>query len=112
MQRQALALHRCRLASHRGDSLEPHEVVSLIADPQGRSKRTHVTDDSSWLSGPPYGVPEHVFDESDIQGCSLDRDDDITIKALSDLETLIRDTNFDIEPHCNARGRNGSCRSG
>lgn len=60
-------------------SLEPHEVVSLITDPQDRSHRTerrHVTDDPSRLSGPPYGVVEHVFDENDIQGCSLAPDDE------------------------------------
>jgi len=30
-----------------------------------------VTDDQSWFDGPPYAVPEHVFDELDMGGCSL-----------------------------------------
>jgi len=29
-----------------------------------------MTDDPSWLIGPPYKVSETVFDEYDIQGCS------------------------------------------
>jgi hypothetical protein len=26
--------------------------------------------DPSWCNGPPYAVAEHVFDESDMSGCS------------------------------------------
>jgi hypothetical protein len=55
-------------------SLEPHEVVEL-SSPRESSKtprtRRYVTTDPSWLSGPPYQVPEAVFDEYDIEGCSL-----------------------------------------
>lgn len=31
-----------------------------------------ITDDSSWFNGPPYAVAEHVFNEFDLGGCSLD----------------------------------------
>jgi hypothetical protein len=30
--------------------------------------------DSGWYNGPPYAVAESVFDESDLEGCSLDAD--------------------------------------
>ena len=30
--------------------------------------------DTSWYNGPPYGVAESVFDEYDVEGCSLDAD--------------------------------------
>jgi len=30
--------------------------------------------DSSWYSGPPYSVSESVFDEYDMEGCSLGPD--------------------------------------
>jgi hypothetical protein len=55
-------------------SLEPHKVVELSAprDSSGKRRaRTYVTNDSSWLTGPPYKVAEAVFDEYDIEGCSL-----------------------------------------
>lgn len=29
----------------------------------------NVTDDSSWMNGPPYAVAERVFDEYDMDGC-------------------------------------------
>lgn len=28
--------------------------------------------DPSWFAGPPYAVSEHVFDEYDLEGCSLE----------------------------------------
>jgi hypothetical protein len=28
-------------------------------------------EDTSWYNGPPYGVPEIVFDENDFGGCSF-----------------------------------------
>jgi hypothetical protein len=57
-------------------SLEPHEVESvkmakgaaLPADEQ-----RNLTNDPSWLNGPPYAVDETVFDEYDLEGCSLAR---------------------------------------
>jgi hypothetical protein len=32
------------------------------------------TRDSSWHNGPPYSVSESVFDEYDVDGCSLQAD--------------------------------------
>jgi hypothetical protein len=55
-------------------SLEPHEVASYVpnADGQGLGRVEHyLTDDPSWLVGPPYAVAERVFDEHDLPGCSL-----------------------------------------
>ena len=55
-------------------SLEPHEVFHVTLDPKDRTKKLmarELTSDPSWLNGPPYAVAEHVFDESDIEGCSL-----------------------------------------
>ena len=34
-----------------------------------------VTDDQSWFNGPPYAVAESVFDEFDMGGCSLNREE-------------------------------------
>ncbi len=28
----------------------------------------------NWFNGPPYGIPESVFDEDDLAGCSLEPD--------------------------------------
>ena len=55
-------------------SLEPHEVVSSEldpADPGKRIERRYMTDDPTWLNGPPYAVAEHVFDEDSLEACSL-----------------------------------------
>lgn len=43
-------------------SLEPRQVATLHAD--GTTTRV-LAEDPSWLSGPPYAVPEMVFDETD-----------------------------------------------
>ena len=51
--------------------LEPHEIVN--GSPGGRNARS-VTDDPEWFNGPPYAVAESVFDEHDIQGCSIAAD--------------------------------------
>ena len=54
--------------------LEAHEVIEVEnpAEQWGKvQERPYITDDPSWLAGPPYAVVEHVFDESSIQGCSL-----------------------------------------
>ena len=58
--------------------LEPHEVVTVETDkenPSIRRQSRHMTDDPSWLIGPPYKVVETVFDEYDIPGCSITSDD-------------------------------------
>lgn len=50
-----------------GIGLEPHEAVTSSA---GAVTSRAMTSDPSWLTGPPYAVPEIVFDEDDIAGCS------------------------------------------
>ena len=55
-------------------SLDPHEVVHVTLDAKDRTKKSitrELTSDPSWLNGPPYAVAEQVFDESDIEVCSL-----------------------------------------
>ncbi|WP_245421777.1 hypothetical protein [Rhodoplanes serenus] len=32
--------------------------------------RLDLDHDPSWYEGPPYAVPEHVFDEYDLEGCA------------------------------------------
>ena len=48
--------------------LEPHRVTRV--DPTGASTQRS-TNDPSWHLGPPYAVPEHVFDESDLPACTV-----------------------------------------
>lgn len=59
-------------------SLEPHEIVEFTA-PKGETtlpqSRRHITDDTSWLKNPPYAVAESIFDENDMKGCSMSKDD-------------------------------------
>ena len=60
-------------------SLEPHEVVEIqrsAADSGAVRERKYVTGDPSSLRGPPFAIPEHVFDEHDMKGCSLTLDDE------------------------------------
>ncbi len=55
-------------------SLEPREVEEVISsdDTAGPAEtRRYTTDDPTWLLGPPYKIAESVFDEYDIDGCSL-----------------------------------------
>jgi hypothetical protein len=55
-------------------SLDRHEVVenTLALAGEHSGQLTHfVTDDPSWLVGPPYAVVERVFDEADLGACSL-----------------------------------------
>jgi hypothetical protein len=55
-----------------GVCLEPHEVVAITHDAGASSTtRPTITTDDSWFVGPPYAVPEEVFDEHSIEGCSL-----------------------------------------
>jgi hypothetical protein len=58
-------------------SLGPHEVVEVTSDARGygaRTERRYMTDDTSWHSGPPYAIAESVFDEYDLEACSLLRE--------------------------------------
>lgn len=55
-------------------SLGPHEVVGHAPHAEGEHPgqlEHYVTDDPSWLVGPPYAVVERVFDEGDLAACSL-----------------------------------------
>src|SRR6266478_9893551 len=55
-------------------SLEAHEVIELgaLRGAFGTARRRrYVTTDRSWVNGPPYQVAEAVFDEYDMEGCSL-----------------------------------------
>lgn len=55
-------------------SLEPHEVVGPEVDQLSKTKTVTslgMTDDPTWLNGPPYAVVESVFDEYDLMGCTL-----------------------------------------
>jgi len=55
-------------------SLEPHEVVQIeriAGHPREVRERRFMTDDPSWLNGPPFAVAEHIFDEYSMEGCSL-----------------------------------------
>lgn len=58
-------------------SLEPHEVADYVPSADGVSPgklERYVTNDPSWLVGPPYAIVERVFDEYDLPGCSLTKD--------------------------------------
>src|ERR1700738_26971 len=59
-------------------SLEPHEPVELTTSDDASAPtetRNFTTDDPEWLLGPPYKIAESVFDECDIDGCSLTQED-------------------------------------
>ena len=59
-------------------SLEPHEVEELTSPDDGigpSRRRRYTTDDPTWLLGPPYKIAEVIFDEYDIEGCSLFQED-------------------------------------
>ena len=61
-------------------SLEPREMVEISVDPEDKSKRVErrfLSEDPRDLNGPPYGVLESVFDENDIEACSVMRDDSL-----------------------------------
>lgn len=56
-----------------GVCLESHEVVTVVRNDRASSRtmtRTMTADDS-WFAGPPYAVPEAVFDEHSIGDCTL-----------------------------------------
>jgi hypothetical protein len=59
-----------------GVCLESHEVVTVTGDvgAGGTTTTRTITTDDSWFAGPPYAVPEEVFDEQSIEGCSLSPD--------------------------------------
>ena len=59
-------------------SLEAHEVVEIervrgeLGPPQ---EKRSLTNEASWLNGPPYAVVEEVFDEYSLPDCSLSPED-------------------------------------
>ncbi len=57
--------------------LEPRDMVRSEVDLKDKTKRiqtTYVSTDPRDLNGPPYGVMESVFDEYDIEACSVERE--------------------------------------
>jgi hypothetical protein len=63
-----------------GVCLEPHEVVTVTGkvDESGTTTTRTIAADDSWIAGPPYAVPEEVFDEYslDVRSLSPDADDE------------------------------------
>ena len=53
-------------------SLEPRTIMSSSP---GKAPTSYISNDPADLNGPPYFVAESIFDEYDIDGCSLDPDD-------------------------------------
>ena len=53
--------------------LDPHEVGTVTGNARASDTATTRTmvDDASWFAGPPYAVPELVFDEDSISACAL-----------------------------------------
>ena len=49
--------------------LGPREVTTTETVDGELRMTTKMTDDPSWLNGPPYAVAELVFDEYDLPGC-------------------------------------------
>jgi hypothetical protein len=57
-------------------SLEPRAMVRVRYDESGeRIEEQFTSDDPRDLTGPPYMVCEHVFDEYAIAGCNATADD-------------------------------------
>ena len=59
-------------------SLEPREMVRIDMDPDDKTRRVEtrfMSEDPSDLNGPPYGVAESVFDEYDMEACSIAPED-------------------------------------
>jgi hypothetical protein len=55
---------------------EPHEVVTVTSQvgASGTTTTRAIAADDSWFVGSPYAVPEEVFDEYSLAGCSLSPD--------------------------------------
>ena len=56
-----------------GVCLESHEVVTMTSNvgASATTTRRTIVDDESWFAGPPYAVPERVFDEHSIASCTM-----------------------------------------
>lgn len=55
--------------------LESHEIVEMNVkkDDARPLQRRIVSDDPSWLTGPPYAINEEVFDEDAVLACSREK---------------------------------------
>ena len=56
-------------------SLEPRDIARLESDPTDAARRIqtrYVSTDPRDLNGPPYGIVESVFDEYDMEACSVE----------------------------------------
>lgn len=59
-------------------SLELRKMVRIDMDPDEKTRRVEtrfMSVDPSDLNGPPYGVAESVFDEYDMEACSIALED-------------------------------------
>lgn len=51
-------------------SLEPRTMVRTKTSDDGvQMRECFISNDPHDLAGPPYGIPEYVFDEYDLEGC-------------------------------------------
>ena len=58
-------------------SMEPRTLVRTRSEGGGAQiQERFVSDDPNDLVGPPYFVPEQVFDEYDLEGCYTSEQDD------------------------------------
>ena len=55
--------------------IESVQVESTAAE-QRRTLDHAEAEAEGWFNGPPYAVAEYVFDEGDIEGCSIAPEDD------------------------------------
>ena len=56
----AIRVDATNIASHDGEVTSTRRLTRTEAEEAG------------WFNGPPYGVAESVFDEDDLDGCSID----------------------------------------
>ena len=64
-------------------SLEPRELVEIsYEDGSAPLERRYISSDPSWLLGPPYKIAEVLFDEYDIEGCSLTNIYDVVSESV------------------------------
>ncbi|GHU32060.1 hypothetical protein AGMMS50256_21520 [Betaproteobacteria bacterium] len=55
-------------------------MVRVERDAADKTKRVEtrfISDDPRDLNGPPYGVVESVFDEYDVEGCTLEPENEL-----------------------------------
>jgi Protein of unknown function (DUF2442) len=88
--------------------LGPHRVVESGPDPENPSRTIRIeymSNDPSWLNGPPYGVAEEVFDEYDQQGCLIKpdkEDEEVNVPTNSEPLSKIKESGvhvIEVSPH-------------